>query len=58
MPFSMRDEKGINIDARLRSLMPSGTPVYSVQCTVYSVQCALYTILCTVYSVHYYSVPD
>ena len=26
MPFSMGDEKGIDIDARLRSSMPSGTP--------------------------------
>ena len=29
MPFSMRDEKGIDIDARLRSSMPSGTPEWS-----------------------------
>ena len=28
LPFLMGDEKGIDIDARLRSLMPSGTPVY------------------------------
>ena len=26
MPFSMGDEKGIDIDARLRLSMPSGTP--------------------------------
>ena len=26
MHFSMGGEKGIDIDARLRSLMPSGTP--------------------------------
>ena len=29
MPFSMGDEKGIDIDARLRSSMPSGTPAYA-----------------------------
>ena len=26
MPFSMGDEKGIDIDARVRLSMPSGTP--------------------------------
>ena len=30
MPFSMGDEKGIDIDARLRSSMPSGTPAFLV----------------------------
>ena len=51
MPFSMKDEKGIDIDAWHRSSMPVGTPaLYSVNYTVYSLQLTVYGVHCTVYS--------
>ena len=45
----MGDEKGINIDARLRSSMPSGTPALSTGQTLHHIR-SICAVSCSVYS--------